>query len=122
MNPQVDSSEIICRFAFESSKVPRGFLHPRAFHQPGGVSVSRIDDLEHSAVWVLGDAAGAPRRLTAIARGDLSVSVVRELDLDVVSNEPPDRHALIVGLDDLDKERAGARMKQLAAETALHLR
>lgn len=97
MNGQLAENERVSRFVFDKGRLngsPK-MINQSAFNDPGGVSLSRIDGLDSTQIWSLGDAAGLGRQKVAIARGDLLVKAIRELGLDVIADEPPERHALI---------------------------
>jgi len=114
--------EQVSRFVFDSNKLKAERLHWRAFWDPGeDVSVFRIQDLTPDHIWALSE---ADPRAPAVGRGDLSVAYVRQIELDVIASEPPDRHALIVGWPEFNtnEQRIQAFAKQLAAEAIRHAR
>ena len=68
------------------------------------LSIARIEGLDEEAVWRLGDELAAkPSGRTVFGRADLNRQTVRgsqvlgQPDLDVQPDEPPERHAIIIG-------------------------
>ena len=81
-------------------------VHWRAFRpkpDEAELSIARITELTSEQVWHLGDAmAAGPSGRTVVGRADFGPTDVRSARvnsyrLDAVQNEPPVRHALIVG-------------------------
>lgn len=78
----------------------RAFLPARKDDE---LSISRTDGLTDADVWAMGDSVvAAPSGRTVVARGDFRLREVRELRVDawrlrIHPDEPPPRHAVIVG-------------------------
>jgi hypothetical protein len=125
IEPQERTSRFLCETEhFNRTKQFvkfRGFL-PRA--QDIDLSVSRTAGLRESEVWALADLRVAqPSGRAVIARGDLTPQDVRNLSLDVVPDEPPPAHALIVGWPPpAEKERRKTLAAQLAEKAQLVVR
>jgi hypothetical protein len=99
----VEPQERISRFLCEAEHFNRAkqFVKFRAFLpriQDIDLSVSRTAGLREGEVWVLADLhVGQPSGRLVIARGDFTPQDVRNVSLDVVPDEPPPAHALLVG-------------------------
>jgi hypothetical protein len=88
----------------------------------GEVSVFRIDGLNQTAIWGIGNDIAAKRERTLYARGDTKAGQVRKLGLDIRPYEPPPRHANVVGWAENDKPRQKIIALQLAAIATLGLK
>jgi hypothetical protein len=111
-----DELDIVTRFVFGRHNIKRRENHygiseiivqPEAFEperKRNDLSVSKITDLrllsDERSIWFLGkfveqerQRGGSPSNL--YGRADLSVSQIRDLNLDVVHSDPPPRHANI---------------------------
>lgn len=88
----------------------------------GEVSVFRIDGLDHSAIWEIGIDVAKKRARTLYARGDTGATDVRKVGLDVRPDEPPPRHANVIGWPEDDKPRQKLIALQLAAVAILVLK
>jgi hypothetical protein len=132
---EVDATDRLSRYVtqddhFRPNRPPADQLNFRAFlpspKDPDELSIARTTDLEEGDVWALGE-----RMITAvsgrpvIARGDLSFAAITELaiggtrPLRVKLDEPPERHALIVGwasLDGVDARKQAAQLLRAAAQ------
>lgn len=62
-----------------------------------------------------------PRNKTLYGRGDITISLVHQVGLDVVADNDPPRHADITGWPE-DKSKRKILAMQLAAEASLRLR
>lgn len=116
----VPDSEKLARFVFESKKFTRNppRIKHKAFHPDPidmGTSVSRIDGLDETTIWEIGDQAGERRQKRALARGEFLASSVKRIDLNVIVDEPPPRHALIIGWS-TDKSEQMSKAQELAAQ------
>lgn len=120
---KVDDSETIVRFLTQSNHFSRekNAVKPSAFmpaNDPVETSVFRIDATEGVIQAAFASSGIGHGRLYGAAH--LVVSEIRGIGLDVVSSEPPNRHAAIVqwpnNLQDADEEKA--RRKDLANKLA----
>jgi hypothetical protein len=117
MDQLVGPDELVARFVFENNKLGSDRVKWRAFWDPAfDISVSRIDGLEDREIWLL---TSNDSRGLAIARGDLKARYVRNRSLNVVRDEPPERHALIVGWPRTNKAQMQSLAKELAAGAQL---
>lgn len=112
----LDGNDIVTRFVFGGRNIKRKenyygiseiIVQPKAFEperKRNDLSVSKISDLklrsDERSIWFIGkfiererQRGGSP--LNLYGRADLSVSRIRDLDLDVAPDEPPPRHANI---------------------------
>ncbi len=87
----------------------------------GEVSVFRINGLSETAIWEIGGDVGRKRGRTLYARGDTKASDVMKLGLEIRPNEPPPRHADLVGWPENDKPRQKLIALQIAAVATLVL-
>lgn len=88
----------------------------------GECPVSRIRDLADEVVWSLGDeVARISEREGPRAGGELSARQVRNCGLEATSDEPPERHSLIVGWPRAKHEQISLAQR-LAADATLRLR
>ena len=122
---RLEDGEPISRFVFDSrhfSTVDRK-AKPKAFEPKNNcVSVLRAIGLTDAEVWDWAVTYVEPERGKACrARADLTVVSVRRLILDLVRDEPPPRHANIVGWPD-DKSAQKLLSIELAAEATLVVR
>ena len=128
----ISQEEPLARYVTDDDHLnkPPGKVFWRAF-RPKPVerelSVARIAELAAEQIWRLGDElAGIPSGRAVIGRADLTLLHVREarvngVSLDVVPDEPPTRHAVIVGWpDDRDGRKALAML--LAAQSTQAIR
>jgi hypothetical protein len=90
------------------------------------LSIARIEGLTTAEIWLLGDElASRPSHRTVYGRADFDQARVRTVvvksgaRLDVVAQEPPPRHAIIIGWPDDQNERKTICI-QLAAEAVWH--
>jgi hypothetical protein len=88
----------------------------------GEVSVFRIDGLDQTAIWEIGSEVAKKRSRTLYARGDTKAADARKVGLDVRPDEPPARHANMIGWPDNDKPRQKLIALQLAAVATLVLK
>src|SRR5690348_13995276 len=101
MDPEVADEEQIANFILESSKLRAdGTIHHRAFlpgKNDGERSVMRIGGLSQEFVAATGQAfVGNPRDKKILGWGQLQAAAIRHAQpLEVVSDVPPPRHALI---------------------------
>jgi len=114
---QVADDEDLARFIVKSGDYSALGVKPSAFlpnPRDRETSVSRHGGDPLTALWALGAGAARDRQLygAAIVR----TSAIRQANLQVIADEPPDRHATIRGWpwvdDDLDLQKA--RQKELA--------
>lgn len=128
----IDSSENLSRFILQrqywyrtdnppvKSRVKYAAFMPNPNN--GETSVFRTSGITDEVIWDIGDRevsakAGKP----ILGRADIIAVVVMSKDLEIIPNEPPERHANITGWPD---ERSKQKMiaLELAAEARLHLR
>jgi hypothetical protein len=87
------------------------------------LSIARIDELSADQTWSLGDRlAGAPSGRTVCGRADfrlpdVQATRVNGAKFDAVPDDPPERHALIIGWPPATSARKAAAMQLLAAST-----
>lgn len=90
--------------------------------QNGETSVFRIDGISDQDVWQIGDHEVAARRgKPLLGRADIPALNVMAKDLQIVPNEPPPRHANIVGWPE-EKSKQLQIAIELAAEAQFHSR
>lgn len=118
--------EPVARYLVHKSDFSRekNRVKPRAFMPPADLKTSlfRTLGLSEDETWSLGEEFVArPQKLTLRGRGDLLVCDIAGTGLRVEPDEPPERHANIVGWSaDKDKQRSVAQ--ELAARASLKLR
>ncbi len=122
----ISADETLSRFILSSghfSKVTKR-VKAEAFmpNRDGEVSVFRVSDLDEPEICAIGDAVAKVVARNLHGRAELKARVVRHNDLDVVSAEPPVRHANIVGWPEKDKARQKIIALQLATSATLLLR
>lgn len=118
--------EKLTRFLTSSSQYNARMAKPAAFlpnQKNGETSVFRMDGGSPQELWLVADTY-IPKTRTVHGAAIVSTSVVREARLNVVSQEPPPRHANIVGwpTSETDPDLAKAeRLKcaQMLAGTAI---
>lgn len=124
LGSEIRNNETLSRYVFsrshfspQTARVKYNAFMPRQ----GEVSVFRIDQLSEKQIWTTGAeiASGGNRKLHA--RGDIRALVVRESRLDVVSDEPPTRHANVIGWPQ-EKSEQQLIAQQLAASAVLRLK
>ncbi len=125
----IDGQEDLARFLTQSSHFVRDVAKASAF-LPSAIdratSVSRHGETPLESLWVLGLAAAGERKLYGAAV--LKAICVREAELDVASDEPPPRHAVITGWPwtpedpELQKARQKEKALLLASKSKLVLR
>ncbi len=87
----------------------------------GEVSVFRINGLSEIAIWEIGSDIARKRDRTLYARGDTKAFDVMKLGLEILPDEPPPRHADLVGWPENDKPRQKLIALQIAAVATLIL-
>ena len=122
----LDESEVVSRFALESSKFRSTGMHYRAFlPNPADMatSVFLVHDLSEDEIWMLGDSqVGSAVGRRVLARGDLAVVQVKQAQLQVVLDDAPHpRHANIVGWP-AEKAEQMHRAQALAAAARMFVR
>ena len=119
------SSEILARFVFHHSHIRSSdnSVKPAAFLPKDGMtSVFRISNLADQEVWEIGEHEVVPKRgRPLLGRADLSVFTVINNGLQVRPQEPPLRHANIVGWPD-EKSKQMLVAIELAASSQLYRR
>jgi hypothetical protein len=121
----VDDNEKLARYIFSTrhfSREPPRVKTEAYMPSRGEVSVFRIDRLEQAAIWEIGNEVARKRERTLYARGDTKASEARRVGLDIRPDEPPSRHANLVGWPDNDKPRQKLIALQLAAVATLVLK
>ncbi len=122
MDLHVADRELLARFIFFESyfDTKKQRIKHNAFmpDQDLETSVSRIDALDEQQVWMIGVDVASESGRRLCARGDLSTEIVRKHRLNVVSQEPPPRHANIVGWP-TEKSEQKLLAKELAASASL---
>jgi hypothetical protein len=121
---QVSDEESLARFLTQSNYFNAVMVRPAAFlpnPKNGQTSVFRQGNESHEALWQVGqEQIAGERSLHGIAL--FKAKHVREVQLDVVSQEPPPRHANIIGWpsNTSDPELEKAKRKALAIQIAQH--
>lgn len=123
--PPVEPGEPIARFEYDKGTYVRadGNPRPRAFNPKFDqernrfeTSVFRIANLAPDEVWAIGDLAGADRNKTATGYCSLPASGIAKANLNLQDDQPPARHAVIVGWSDAEEKRLEST--QILAEAA----
>lgn len=125
---QVGSNEPIARFIFSKNHFSRvnERVKPVAFipHPDIETSVFRIEDLLEDRLREIAKSVGAENKppREPFARAEVEVHVVVNAGLAVVADEPPPRHAEIVGWprDDKSQQLEIAQSIAAAARLVLH--
>ncbi len=116
-------SEMLSRFIFHRNLIrsSNNTVKPAAFKpRDGKTSVFRISNLIEHEVWEIGEREVVPSRgYPLLGRADLSASTVINKGLEVIPQEPPTRHANIVGWPD-EKSKLQMIALELAAEAQFH--
>ncbi len=119
---KVDDSEKITRFIIYSRFInkDRNRVKSSAFiPNPSNLqlSVSRICDLSDENIWALSKPVYEIRK-KLYGRADIEAHLIRNEKLNVVSSEPPERHANVVGWHNNDGKIQKARHKKIALKLA----
>lgn len=120
LDPAVHPNENLTRFILSRRHFSQQQLRVKAeafMPYEGEVSVFRVDGLGNPEIWAIGSETAKLRPRTLYARGDIYARSVKRHGLDVLPDEPPLRHAKIVGWSDKAKQKIVAL--QLAAEASL---
>ncbi len=122
---EVDSSEILARFIFSIRmyRADNSIRHTAFMPNPKNneTSVFRISDISDDEIWEIGDSVGVIREKPILGRADITAAVVMSKDLKIIPEEPPERHANIIGWsNDLSKQKMIAL--ELASEAQLRLK
>jgi hypothetical protein len=121
--PDPAPDEVTSRYLRQSNHytASTGRVKPHAFHPAPAdykTSVFRVPGLTEHEIWELGDThVGSALR----ARAELSVAQIMDVGLQVEPQEPPQRHANIVGWP-VEKAAMMSRAQELAAVATLRLR
>jgi hypothetical protein len=122
LDASVEAQEALARFIFsnrhfspQQNRVKEGAFLPNRL---GEVSVFRVHDLEAFDIWAIGTAVATSRSASLYARGDVRAQAVRKLQLDVVADKLPSRHANIIGWPN-DKPKQKILALELAAAATL---
>ena len=126
----IGDDEKLARYIFSARHFSREKLRVKAeafMPSRGEVSVFRIDGLGEAATWEIGSDVAMKREQTLYARGDTKTDEIRkirvdEIRLEIVPDEPPPRHANIVGWPENDKPRQKIIALQIAATATLVLK
>ncbi|HLA11413.1 MAG TPA: hypothetical protein VJ023_12575 [Pyrinomonadaceae bacterium] len=121
----VGDNEKLTRYIFSNryfSRQPPRVKTEAYMPSYGAVSVFRIDALGQAAIWEIGSDLGRKRERTLYARGDTKAHDARELGLDIRPDEPPPRHANLIGWPENDKPRQKVIALQIAAAATLVLK
>lgn len=117
--------ETLARFLIQSNQFSRERVKYNAFlpHPDRlDLSVFRIEELEDEEIWDIGEKHVAnPRGKQLYGAGKIAASSFQKHRLDVVSNEPPPRHADILNWPQA-KEAQKAIALELASEAILALK
>ena len=91
-------------------------------NREGEVSVFRVAGLNETEIWTIGGDVARSVARNLHGRAEIEAGAVRKNDLDVVSVEPPPRHANIVGWPENDKSRQKILALELAGVATLTLK
>lgn len=125
--PDPTPDEVTSRYLRHSNQyaASNGRVKPHALHPAPAdhkTSVFRVQGLIESEIWSLGDAhVRDPSGSELRARAELLVSQIVDVGLQVEPEEPPQRHANIVGWP-LEKREWMSKAQGLAAVATLRLR
>lgn len=123
--PSSGDNELLARYIFESNKysTEKNVVKPGAFlpNRNGQTSVFSIQGLEEQEVWEIGESVATNRQKTLKARADIDLIKVTNNNLSVVDDEPPPRHANIVGWRD-DKPEQQLIALELVEDAQLYLK
>ncbi len=113
----VDDVEMLARFLFSSGHMNSTGVKASAFlprKEDRETSVSRHGAIPADDLWNLAAVAANGRKV--YGAGIIPTGKVRDTDLDVISGEPPPRHAAIRDWpwNDADPQKEKARHKELA--------
>ncbi len=114
--PPISPTENLSRFILDEDCIRRkdGSVKWQAFKPPRDLrlSVFRTTDVANGEIWHIGTSIVAePQGKTLVGRADLIALVVRNKGLDVVSQEPPERHAEIINWPERREMRNEIAMK-----------
>jgi hypothetical protein len=121
----IETAETLARFILQRNWIrPSDNTVKHAAFMPnphnGETSVFRIAGLNDQDVWQIGDREVAARRdKPLLGRADIHAFNVVSKELHIVPNEPPPRHANIVGWPD-EKSKQLQIAVELAAEAQFH--
>ena len=124
----VVAPELLTRFITESRHFKKDRALPRAFEPKYEDDRGRFETsgfrtlgLANHAIWEIGAREVEPtRRKPVLARAEIDIEHVLLNDLAVIRDEPPHRHAVIVGWPDGDEDKP--RRKSIQQELASHAR
>lgn len=125
--PDPSPSEMTSRYLRQTNHYAAsiGRVKSRAFHpdpHDDKTSIFRVQGLTASEIWVLGDEhINLPLGNTLLALAELSVEQIMDINLRVEPDEPPPRHANIVGWP-AAKNELMSKAQALAAVAMLRLR
>lgn len=123
----VRADERISRYVLDPKHFDAVRVKFRAFEPPHtdvALSVSRTDGMSEEAVWEHGDASvAAPSGRTIHARGDFTPQMLNDVrangyGLSVTPDEPPPRHANIIGWPPADMKEVRRSLAQQTAAKA----
>lgn len=128
----VDPSENISRFILQKkfwyrvadppvkSRVKYAVFLPNPTN--GETSVFRTSKMSDEKIWDIGDREISKKRgKPMLGRADITASIVISRNLQIIPNEPPERHANITGWPD-EKSKQKMIALELAAEAQLYLK
>ena len=125
--PQIPSPETVARYLLQSNQFNRGKNRVKfnAVHasscQTGSLCFSDFKGLKNEEIWSIGKKhVAAPRGKKLYGYGNIAVANIQKHQLRVVSNEPPPRHADILGWPK-EKEAQKLIALELSAEATLVL-
>jgi len=121
----IDLNESVARYILSKSHFSREEARVKhaAFMPPGNLraSVYRVSGLDADTIWMIGtEHVAQPRGRRLYGRGQLTVQAVVDTGLAVEPEEPPERHAVIIGWP-ADKDRQMELAQELAAAAQLIL-
>lgn len=117
--------ERVSRFVLDKRHLKADVIKFRAFEPPSAdtaLSVTRSEGLSEADLWAHGDRwVAAPANREVVARGDFTPAQARAVTFDgfqlaIVADEPPPRHANVIGWPPVEqKEVRRSLAQQLAA-------
>jgi len=117
----IDDEEDLARFLTQSNQFNSIMVKPSAFlpdHKARETSISRHGHTPLERLWEIGLVAAGNRKLYGAAL--FKARDVRTVQLEVIADEPPPRHAVIKNWPwpEIDPELQKAKQKELAASIA----
>lgn len=122
MSDPITLFEDLSRFILEKKQIRADNTLRHTVFMPnrnGETSVFRISGIPQKQIWEIAVQVARERTKELFGRADISVKNVLSKKLQVILNEPPKRHANIIGWPD-DPSAKRSIAQELAAEATLH--